>query len=479
MGMIKALGQASTWTKIYTGVQRALNWVLRANPIGIVITVLAALAAGLRIAYVHSDGFRAAVDRVWAALKKAGAAVVDVAKKVWAWLVKAFEKVSGVLAKVWQYIKWVFGIKTEDKLPAATAAATAGMEQLGEATEETSAAVDGLSAKLGKVKAAPAAPADTMTAGQRKGADLGVSAWELNTLEQYEARIRAIRDAQQTADIRHYAELQKQAELVERMAETFKAGVPKTVPAPVGEQVNRALGAAGFNTARPEDLKLGDSTKVVTELNTEMGESVNLMDAFSKGWGGIKSGVGAVQSMTDALRGNGSAWKKVTAIVDGALSLYTSIPPIMQLINTLTGESTAMKSTETGATLGLATASTTAATANTQEAATGVMAAHAKIPFVGIAIAAGMIATMVALLASLPKFADGGLAFGPSLGVFGEYAGARSNPEVVAPLSKLKQYIADAVPAETRGIAGDVHFRISGRDLEGVLVKRSKYLSRT
>lgn len=41
------------------------------------------------------------------------------------------------------------------------------------------------------------------------------------------------------------------------------------------------------------------------------------------------------------------------------------------------------------------------------------------------------------------SFAEGGLIYQPTLAYMGEYAGARSNPEVVAPLNKLKSMIGD------------------------------------
>jgi hypothetical protein len=40
-------------------------------------------------------------------------------------------------------------------------------------------------------------------------------------------------------------------------------------------------------------------------------------------------------------------------------------------------------------------------------------------------------------------FAEGGLAYGPTVGLVGEYAGARNNPEVIAPLSKLKDMLGN------------------------------------
>lgn len=41
----------------------------------------------------------------------------------------------------------------------------------------------------------------------------------------------------------------------------------------------------------------------------------------------------------------------------------------------------------------------------------------------------------------VPKLAEGGLAYGPTMAVVGDNRGASSNPEVIAPLSKLKEYM--------------------------------------
>jgi hypothetical protein len=54
------------------------------------------------------------------------------------------------------------------------------------------------------------------------------------------------------------------------------------------------------------------------------------------------------------------------------------------------------------------------------------------------------------------KFADGGIISGPTYGLMGEYPGAKSNPEVVAPLDKLKDMI---------GGGGAGTFMLRGQDL--------------
>jgi len=60
-------------------------------------------------------------------------------------------------------------------------------------------------------------------------------------------------------------------------------------------------------------------------------------------------------------------------------------------------------------------------------------------------------------LGGTQKFANGGIISGPTMGLMGEYPGAKSNPEVVAPLDKLKDLIG--------GGGGSLEARISGNDL--------------
>lgn len=69
-------------------------------------------------------------------------------------------------------------------------------------------------------------------------------------------------------------------------------------------------------------------------------------------------------------------------------------------------------------------------------------------------------------------FADGGIVSGPTLGLVGEYANASTNPEVIAPLDKLKSIIGS--PGDDQGQGGYIaETRISGRDL-AIILKREK-----
>ena len=111
--------------------------------------------------------------------------------------------------------------------------------------------------------------------------------------------------------------------------------------------------------------------------------------------------------------------------------------------------------------MGLVAAKQTEATANTAAMATGAGSSVASIPYVGPIMAVAAIASVLAAVASLPKFASGGIAYGPTLGLFGEYAGAGHNPEVVAPLDRLRSILG----LDAEGRRSPVEFKIKSRYL--------------
>ena len=213
--------------------------------------------------------------------------------------------------------------------------------------------------------------------------------------------------------------------------------------------------------------------------------------SLTDAWSGMKSIGGGVESLTSALEGNGDAWQTVTGIVDGFIQIYDGVNAIIGIINMLTGATQAntaatmaqgvaktaeatIDTTATGVEVANSAARATASgietTADVAGAAAKTMKAHAGIPWVGIAIGAGMVATLIGIMAALPKFADGGIAYGPTLGIFGEYAGASHNPEVVAPLDKLKSIIGGG-----DGVLGGIfELRVKGKELVAVLANETR-----
>lgn len=113
--------------------------------------------------------------------------------------------------------------------------------------------------------------------------------------------------------------------------------------------------------------------------------------------------------------------------------------------------------------------------ANTSVSASEAAKSQAGIPVIGPMLALASVASIIAALTNIPTptaFANGGVVSGPTYALVGEYAGASNNPEVIAPLSKLREYIT---PASSNHQSGEVAFKIEGRTLVGLLNKEAKY----
>lgn len=121
----KMLQGFSIKTTIATVAQKGLNAVLRANPIGAVVTAISALVAGVVYAYNHFEGFRQSVQETWGKLQALwsmlyerlkpafdliGKLVGGVIKVVFGWLAKQLEVVCTVIGAVadgiMDLIKW-------------------------------------------------------------------------------------------------------------------------------------------------------------------------------------------------------------------------------------------------------------------------------------------------------------------------------------------------------------------------------------
>jgi hypothetical protein len=89
------LGNAAS--KAWAAGQWLLNAAMRANPIGIVITVVVALIAVIVLAYRHSARFRAIVQGAFNAVKDAGGAMWRALQSSFRFIVEAFLNVAGAI----------------------------------------------------------------------------------------------------------------------------------------------------------------------------------------------------------------------------------------------------------------------------------------------------------------------------------------------------------------------------------------------
>lgn len=344
----------------------------------------------------------------------------------------------------------------------------------------------------------------------------------LNTLDSLEEAIQHYREKQGTATADEIQNIQMTIDALESKRAAMSRGIE--IPSLLREAKEidalttkdhkikiRTIGIEGL-TEKIKELNglLADTENPMTEAqrkNVEdlistyerwRRESVDTFSEIRNGYGSLKEIGASVTGITDALEGNGNAWEKTTAILDGFLQLYEGIRKIIETMTTLTGLSkstAASKQEETQALAASTTALGAEAGAAASNAASQMMVAEANKAVVAsimekVAAAyyeyySGQIppdtSTPVALATEantfiksigLTRFAKGGIISGPTLGLMGEYPGASNNPEVVAPLDKLRTMLK---PVSGTVVTG--RFTVSGRELVAVLENETRIAS--
>ena len=534
-------------TTVWTGVQKILNLVLTMNPIGLIITAIGALVTAIIAAYNNCEGFRQIVDKVWEAIKPLANAIMNGLAKAFEWLVEKCKE-------AWEWLKNILGlggkkveVAVEVSKPKAAPAMDLGETKAkyanytptttgGTTTPKVAApvwddnastlkAITGniqiLTDKLQTASVEEAALINQQIAHWKakadaiedagKAAENNTPLWKEDaaTLQDINGNIQILTDKLQTATVEEAALINQQidawnakADAIQNAGKASQSAVPawkaeastlKDISANI-QILNSQLETATIEEAALINKQIAAWNAKADAIRNAGKEAektaMSTSDGLLKGWGAIKGIGNSVQSITDALKGNGNAWQMVVGIVDGFIGLYEGIQTIIGIINLLTAASAAHATTKgveaaaetTEATTRATTAATNAAasaatiTANKLEAASfkelaaaQYMAAHASIPFAGFGIAMGFTTAMIAAVtaAGIPMLADGGIASGPTLAMVGEYAGASGNPEVIAPLDKLRGMLAEPAGFDF----GKVKFEIKGRTLVGIIEK--------
>lgn len=538
-------------TTAWTAIQKVLNLVLTANPIGLIITAIGALVAGLIAAYKNCEGFRKIVDKVWEAIKPLANAIMNGLAKAFEWLVEKCKE-------AWEWLKNILGL---------------GKQKVEVAVEVSKPKTPAPTLDMDKPNASDYTYTPTAGAGKVTGAAKPQWTEDASTLKEITDNVQILNNKLQTASAEEAVLINQQIELWEQKADAIRNAGKATddntplwkedadtlreindniqilneklqdataeEAAAINQQITawnakaeaiKNAGAAVDNTPLwKEDAStlqdIGDNIQILNDqLQTATIEEAALINqqiaawnekaeaiknagketekvagstgkALMQGWSGIKGIGSSIEGITSALQGNGNAWQTVVGIVDGFLGLYQGFQTVIQIIGTLTGVTNMLTAAKQSEAIATATASTTAVTGAAQEmaasaalaatknvettsnvaaAASGALAAHSGIPFVGIALGLAAVAAIIAAMASLPKFAKGGIVSGPTLAMVGEYAGASGNPEVIAPLDKLRGMLAQPASMDF----SKVRFEIKGRTLVGILEKESDLIKR-
>lgn len=535
--LTKGMRLAKVASAAWTAVQHPLNAAISANPIGLVVMAIAALVAAIVYAYNNCEEFRQSCDRMWATIKdvaeviwallvKAFNAVYpiikDVAEVVWSLLVKAFEALYAVHTKIvgvvmdylapafdrlssavktaWKWVRRLSGVDEADQLEAAGNAAkgaAAAVTGYGEAAEEAGKKAEeaGKKTVYGLAGGGPANPpkydgkslianartynelANNITYYEGKLKNLAPSqeaeitrtARTVAALKRQQEAIKALQAAAEApeaprsmADIskaisvkkaqlqlepdpgaqvrinREIEALERQLKVIEIRLEAKPLKADQIIPATPDHGAKIDLSKYGVTPPDLSKIKLPGADQILGDGHGRKKQEIEGLVPVSRlaqqGLGGVADMLGSISRLTDESAG---AWLQWGASVLDACS--RALPAIMAV-----------------------------AAGNAANSA-------AQTPVVGWILAGAAIAGVLASFAAIPKFADGGIAYGPTLGLFGEYAGASNNPEVVVPLDKLRSLINPAGGV----MAGRVEFVIDGRRLVGVLNNVNRYNERT
>lgn len=477
----------SAATKAWSVAQAALNVIMSLNPVGIVVMAIAALVAIVIAAYNNCEEFRNICDKVWAVVKQ-------LASAVWDFLVKAFERASEVIRKAWEWIKNFFGI-----------------DSAGDAKEVAEA----VNAQADATQRVADANKDVAVTGLKVAESVDWQAMSYNrigeAIEKQKAKVASLAGVNADA-------ARKEAQLLKAMeARHDKLAKQYGLASSTGsidkkDKVNYKSGTEGYYKALERELE-DKLVKIDAVLDPQSYRTVVGQLAEIKSWlnglesyrhrvdvelkfpnastlksGDVLSDKIDLTKNFKILKPTDIIPKEVSDRVKGlaeslSMDVGDGIAPIRQGLSSMAGmlHSVARMTNEsTGAWLqwGSSVIDACSRALPAIMAVTAAKAAEsaAETPIVGWIAAGAAIAAVIASFAQLPKFAEGGIAYGPTIGLFGEYSGASNNPEVVAPLNKLKELIA---PQEVTAAPAVIRLVVRGRDLEGVLNYNNNLRRRT
>lgn len=408
--------------KIVAAGQAALNAVMSANPVALVVLAIAALVAGLIALYNRSESFRKVVDELWDGLKR-------VASVVYNSVITAFERCLNTVQTLWKTFKQLVGLGGELEEEGGKVAAAG--EEMASANEGAAKSTDELNNEL-----------------DQQGKSLA-------TIAGLEERLNELKQKQKESSLQNAIAVQKEIDAYEQRLVALKKQIA------LGSHGMERLGDNNYKEALdlPELKGVDAPPSLDIPINFEVSENQikeNLMKMRQQFSDSIKEMVVFSEEQINGL---------VTSAFAGLGEAIASGSPLEMLKRMLITVMDMLQ--QFGTALIAAGAASEALKAVTWSGVGAIVAGGALVAATAAAKAA---------LSRATAFAEGGIVSGPTLALVGEYGGASNNPEVIAPLDKLRSLI-DTDRAD--GGVGEVRFEIRGDVLEGILKKVNNRRRRT
>ena len=238
-----------------------------------------------------------------------------------------------------------------------------------------------------------------------------------------------------------------------------------------------------------------EENKIKLQMEIDGMSDLEKVYTFMDGFHAIDGVVSSFESLSNAINENANAWEIFMGILQAFESVMSAINAVTEIANMLSGISAGVKTAETAATVSASTAqkekiaTDTAAVAPTTAqtvankaleasfldlASAEIFAAHASIPFVGVSVATGFIATMLgvqkatkAATLAMAAFETGGIIGGNSY--HGDKLIARVNSGEMILNGRQQRNLFDAINENRLGgensnrLYGEV--KIKGQDL--------------
>lgn len=424
MLVVKSLTALRVATVAATVKQWALNVAMYANPIGLIVAAIAALVAGLVIAYKKLEGFRNLVHKLWEDLK----VVLSITKPV--------SKGLGEVASA--------GNKRVDVKGSVN---ITNVEETNKSLRTLQGRVDDLKKsfdpnRMWNSLGIPRDVQESPASGNKSKSGTGEA---LNTIAGLQKKIQELKELQEKSSVQNAINLQKEIDLYQKKLDLINLQIAKGVAGNLADSKYKDTISSSVATlpvpekiSIPVEFDKSTLSRSFQIMKQQFSDSIKEIEITGEQIGGILTG--SIQQFASGLGeavASGNGLEVFKSMLTGLMDMLSQFGAALIAAGTAT---LAFKS----------------------------MFAN---PIAAIITGTALVAATAAAKAALQNataFANGGIVSGPTLALVGEYSGARNNPEVIAPLDKLRSMIEparlsfDSLYLETKVRGKDLYVALQG-----------------